>query len=1000
MKKPIGIVCLVLLTLVVAPTAAATIYVDDDGGDGVYLTIQAAIDAAIEGDTIYVFPGNYSWFPLLKPNLTITGAGADLVTVDMTGLSFEITGNKTTCEGLTIFKPSVLYVYGQDCIIRNSIFDGITGSSAMYIETQASNCTFANNTIKNLTGTTSGLDIKGGSVRIINNTFVNIPAINGALYIRTEATNATIESNRFENCTGTRPLTLRSVGCTIANNTFKENTGDAMRIWGYKGPADNNIITGNSFGDTAIWFRDSGDGNRIYLNNNISGVVLYSGSPVPNTIYWNATEPVTYIYNGAEYTGYPGNFWSSYTGEDTDGDGIIDTPNVLPSGLGTDYEPLVGAWSDGVILGGGAAAPTAAFTADVTSGTAPLTVQFTDQSTGDEITSWAWDFENDGTVDSTDQSPSHIYDTAGTYTVNLTVTNAGGSDSEVKTDYITVSEAALLPVLNTNTGLRYATIQAAVSAATAGDEILVGDGTYTENVNVDRQLAIRSENGTASVTVTAASPALPVFDVNANGVEIQGFSVRGPTNEHVAGIEIIGFNDCLIAGNDCAGCYNGIHIGGTGTNNTIEGNYCHENTRRGISVRDSAHDNVITRNIMENNTDAGLCIKDTAAGNTVWLNDLIGNGLDIGTANRAYSPDPITYTYNTGTYTGYLGNYYSTYAGTDANGDGVGDTAFTSGSSWTDSYPLMASFANYAETEPTAPTAAFTADPLSGTAPLTVQFTDQSSGTPPLTYAWDFENDGTVDSTSQSPSHVYTAAGTYTVNLTVTNAAGSDDEVKTDYITVTVPEGTVLSVDPAAASVLIGKTTTVQVVIGPLPTGLAGYNLTLGLSDPAIAEITGLALPGWAPLNSTSGLPADQLVFSSVDLSKAVEPGAGATVLADITLRGDAPGTTDLHLGIGRIDADGGDPILATILNGALTVFQVEPFPGYTNRPTDPDGDGLYEDINGNGMLDFDDVVAFYQNMAWVIGNTFVGIEPYDFNGNGRIDYDDIVVLYYEVLGG
>ena len=54
-------------------------------------------------------------------------------------------------------------------------------------------------------------------------------------------------------------------------------------------------------------------------------------------------------------------------------------------------------------------------------------------------TSWAWDFTNDGTVDSAEPSPSHIYGTAGTYTVNLTVTNAGGSDSEVKTDYITVS---------------------------------------------------------------------------------------------------------------------------------------------------------------------------------------------------------------------------------------------------------------------------------------------------------------------------------------------------------------------------------------------------------------------------------------------------------------------------------------------------------------------------------------------------------------------------------
>ena len=76
----------------------------------------------------------------------------------------------------------------------------------------------------------------------------------------------------------------------------------------------------------------------------------------------------------------------------------------------------------------------------------------------------------------------------------------------------------------------------------------------------------------------------------------------------------------------------------------------------------------------------------------------------------------------------------------------------------------------------------------------------------------------------------------------------------------------------------------------------------------------------------------------------------------------------------------------------------VVPFPGYTLPPTDPDGDNLYEDINGNGRLDFDDVVAFYQNMAWIEANTEVGIAPYDYNHNGRIDYDDVVVLYYEVL--
>jgi PKD repeat protein len=74
-----------------------------------------------------------------------------------------------------------------------------------------------------------------------------------------------------------------------------------------------------------------------------------------------------------------------------------------------------------------------------------LTVQFTDQSTG-TIDSWAWDFENDGTVDSVEQNPSHIYSTAGAYTVNLTVTNTGGSNNDVKTDYITVGALPGAPV--------------------------------------------------------------------------------------------------------------------------------------------------------------------------------------------------------------------------------------------------------------------------------------------------------------------------------------------------------------------------------------------------------------------------------------------------------------------------------------------------------------------------------------------------------------------------
>ncbi len=343
----------------------------------------------------------------------------------------------------------------------------------------------------------------------------------------------------------------------------------------------------------------------------------------------------------------------------------------------------------------GSAAPVAAFTSDVQSGTAPLTVQFMDQSTGDGITSWAWDVNNDGTVDNTTQNPSFTYDTAGTYTVNLTVTNAGGSDSEVKTDYITVT-GPVLPVLNVNTGIRYDTIQSAVTAATAGDEIIVSDGSYTENVVIDKGITIRSENGAAATTVTAANSLVPVFDVNAaDFVTINGFSVRGATGSNIGGIDFTDSDSGTITNNDVANGYNGIHLGGTSTNNTISYNNCHDNSKRGLSMRNDAYGNYAFRNTFSANADKDICIKDMTHDNVVWLNNLLGGTLDIGTGNTENSTAPITYTYNGSSYTSYLGNYYSSYVGTDADGNGVGDTAFTSGAYWADDYPLVAQSVNY-----------------------------------------------------------------------------------------------------------------------------------------------------------------------------------------------------------------------------------------------------------------------------------------------------------------
>jgi PKD repeat protein len=114
---------------------------------------------------------------------------------------------------------------------------------------------------------------------------------------------------------------------------------------------------------------------------------------------------------------------------------------VVVDGAGV---PSVAKW---VHLGGGpppphpppppGSAPVAAFSATPLTGAAPLPVQFTDASTGD-TTSWSWDFQNDGTTDSTARNPQFTYTRAGTYAVRLTAANAHGSDAEVKTGYVTV----------------------------------------------------------------------------------------------------------------------------------------------------------------------------------------------------------------------------------------------------------------------------------------------------------------------------------------------------------------------------------------------------------------------------------------------------------------------------------------------------------------------------------------------------------------------------------
>ena len=83
---------------------------------------------------------------------------------------------------------------------------------------------------------------------------------------------------------------------------------------------------------------------------------------------------------------------------------------------------------------------------------------------------------------------------------------------------------------------------------------------------------------------------------------------------------------------------------------------------------------------------------------------------------------------------------------------------------------------------PSLPTADFSASATSGYAPLKVKFTDKSTGSP-TAWKWSF-GDGSALVTQYNPTYTYTKPGTYTVKETVSNAAGKDTEIKTNYITV------------------------------------------------------------------------------------------------------------------------------------------------------------------------------------------------------------------------
>ena len=96
--------------------------------------------------------------------------------------------------------------------------------------------------------------------------------------------------------------------------------------------------------------------------------------------------------------------------------------------------------------------PAAAFSANIRSGEAPLTVNFKEESTNNPLT-WSWVFEGGTPSQSDERNPVVTYMQPGRYKVQLTVSNDAGQDTEIKTSYIEVLEATPSITCSYPTGL-------------------------------------------------------------------------------------------------------------------------------------------------------------------------------------------------------------------------------------------------------------------------------------------------------------------------------------------------------------------------------------------------------------------------------------------------------------------------------------------------------------------------------------------------------------------
>jgi gliding motility-associated-like protein len=414
--------------------------------------------------------------------------------------------------------------------------------------------------------------------------------------------------------------------------------------------------------------------------------------------------------------------------------------------------------------------PVAGFTASPVTGCAPLAVSFTDQSTGAPA-SWQWDLGN-GTQ-STQQNPTTTYFNPGIYTVILTVSNAAGSNTITRTQYITVSDK---PSVNFSTSdstgcfplrVNFTDLSVPGSGSITNWDWDFGDGTgstaqnpfhiYTAAGNYTVTLKVTNSGGCIRIVTKPAhirvSPGVSVNFTNSTPLLCNPPETINFTNL-ATGPGVLSYQWFFGDGGGST-IQNPSHIYNAGGSFTVtlitqSSLGCVDTLVRPLAV--------VIKDVQS--AIAGpdsVCVNSPASFTNSSVPASAGSFWDFGDGTSSLQTNPVKTWTVPGNYTVLLSNNYGTCADTAVKTVRV----------------LGLPVVNF-----TAP------DSIDCEAPFTVNFQDLS--TAGTAWAWNFGDGGT--STQQNPSHTYNVNGQFTVSLVVTNASGCKDSIsKTQYVRIIRP---------------------------------------------------------------------------------------------------------------------------------------------------------------------------------------------------------------------